>query len=195
MPLINLKDIPVYYINMEEAVQRHIEIKNVIKEFGFKKASRIEGPKEHPPASGLLEAVSKQKPPFIVLEDDCRIKTKNSIIEIPEFADCVYLGICDRAFIGTVQFFQYNRDLVKLHDMLSTHAMLFLTEEYCAECIRVTFECVRAPQHVDIAYSKIMKDWNVYALAEPIFYQEKCVLRTNIRFKTDCPYIDDSRIP
>jgi len=201
MKMLNLIDVPLFYINMEEATQRREKMEGLIERVGFKNATRVEGPKKDHPwhgcAAGHLAAMrAGGEPPFIVLEDDCVAKTMRHLasLSIPEDADCLYLGISDRGLENSVDFFRHDRELVRLHNMLGAHAIMFLTKEYTKACTELAEECVaqRGRAALDISYARIMKDWNVYALACPLFYQEKCVLKTNIRFKMDCPYIDDS---
>ena len=55
--------------------------------------------------------------------------------------------------------------------MLSTHAMLFLTEDYCSMCTRVAEHWMKVANHIDIGYAEIHKYFNIYAFDDPLFRQ------------------------
>ena len=70
---------------MPEATQRRDSVEKATAQVGFKSVTRIEGVKVVDPlnnasdpiagcAASHFSVMAKQKPPFIVLEDDCVIK-------------------------------------------------------------------------------------------------------------------------
>ena len=197
--IIKLHDISVFYINMDDAVDRRVEMEKLLHKRRFKNVTRVKGPKKQHPwhgcASGHLAAMQNRKPPFIVLEDDCRLKTDVGLVDVPNDADCLYLGIANRGTTDDVKFFRHGHSdqIVRLYDMLSAHAILFLSEAYYRDCVKIAQECVdHGEKALDVAYAKNMPYWKVYALANPLFHQAECCLKTNVRFKTDQQYIDDS---
>ena len=128
--------------------------------------------------------------PFILFEDDIDLrKNFNSLdllVDIPDDADALYLGLsvsgtgsgshksgwfCEPAVAG-----KYNNlnNIHKVTNMLNAHAILYLSKKYT--------ETVYLAQHLALADSEIVagdcavayyvnKNFNVFALDEPIFYQ------------------------
>ena len=67
-----------------------------------------------------------------------------------------------------------NSELVRIYNMLSTHAILFMTRAWAQNCL----ECVRQapdsdlPGSWDIPIARSMANYKVYALKKPLFYQD-----------------------
>ena len=94
---LDLRDIPVYYINLDSAVDRREAMEEMTKKLGFKNVTRVEAIK-HPRGSigsgGSHDLIlSIHKPPFIILEDDCKALSVDTLVDIPDDADAFYLGI------------------------------------------------------------------------------------------------------
>ena len=87
--------------------------------------------------------------PVLMLEDDVNITDAYiNNIEIPNNADCVYLGLSncfvpygDRPSVPWANV--ENSNLVKIADMLSTHSYLICSEKW----IRVLLECMEKILH------------------------------------------------
>jgi hypothetical protein len=131
----------------------------------------------------------KTTEPFIILEDDCEIwNLPKESIEIPDDADAVYLGVSQWIYPHAYErlgqnftpilpngppFIESVSDIcTRIKGMTSTHAILYLGRAYIKKCIdaiepRLVFmtphDLVLATQHAS---------HNVYALKEPIFYQD-----------------------
>ncbi len=103
--IIDLKEIPILYINLDEDTKRFRDINllfdDLVKDWGFKKENiyRIPGIRNPIKANGVSEAhlaameFSKQfDGPFLVLEDDVELTFLNSKINVPDDANAVYLG-------------------------------------------------------------------------------------------------------
>jgi len=135
---------------------------------------------------GLIELFKKRMEgefkPFIYLEDDCNTTDWfRHIINVPNDADCVYLGISkwsmhpsvNKAVIGIqADYVETNSEVVRLVNMLSNHAILFLSRKWTESCLAAyeTTATWESPDY-DILQSRNMKSYNVYALKEPLFYQ------------------------
>ncbi len=95
---LDLREIPAIYINLESDVDKNKNMQSMLKDCGFKNIIRISG--EYTPDRPLAgcslshyNALEEVDPPFIVFEDDCKIKNFRADIEIPDDSDAVYLGI------------------------------------------------------------------------------------------------------
>ena len=144
---------------------------------------------------GMIEILKKRLSgpfkPFILLEDDCsRTQWFRYMIPIPEDTDAVYLGLSIygiHPFIpqGYPNIISYTHvpgepDLVKIQNMLSTHAILFVTKrwtEMCLYCFEKTLasEPGTGNYDYDILLCRNLPKFNAYALKKPLFYQDKTV--------------------
>lgn len=180
---LSITDIPVFYINLEEQEEKRKTTETLLKKLGFKSVTRFLAIKHEAGriigcARSHYEILRTQKPPFIILEDDCALNREfTNNLEIPDDADALYLGIShwgrylnhSGPYVHTTQV---NEDVVRVHNMLATHAILYLTESYVDICKRVAHHFgYEVENHLDIGFAEIHKLYNVYALNEPLFRQ------------------------
>jgi hypothetical protein len=195
---IDLRKIHTYYINIEKDVERNKSMKNLINEFGFQNAERSNAVnKPNDPLSGCANShyniLSNIKDKTIILEDDCVIKNKKHIIEVPDDADAVYLGLSEWGFNRDTSkkenfTFSKHKDfegVYKVSGMLATHAILYITDDYINTCKIVSKYSSENSVHVDQSFARIQRYFNIYALASPIFYQSSNQNATNIILKRD----------
>ena len=95
---LDLREIPAVYINLRQHVEKNEKMQKALKECGFNNIIRVEGiARPDKPVAGCASAHHKAlceiDPPFIIFEDDCMVKNFNPEIEVPDYADAVYLGI------------------------------------------------------------------------------------------------------
>tara|TARA_R100001463_G_scaffold2015_3_gene8659 strand:- start:5682 stop:6359 length:678 start_codon:yes stop_codon:yes gene_type:complete len=186
---LDLRDIPFYYINLDDAVERNERMKGILSELGIKNVRRISATKHQIGQAGtarsMLNAiesainpvVSPLGTPFVVLEDDIAVKRWNPIIEIPENADAFYLGISGWGRMNShsgpfVQWEQYESGILQVYNMLGGHAIMYLRKRYIDLVRRV---CLHAgydiEDHPDIGFAEIQRWHNVYAFDDPYFFQ------------------------
>ena len=178
---LELKDIPAIYINLDKDVDKNESMKSMLNECGFKNIIRVEGKytPDRPLAGCSLShynALSEVDPPFIVFEDDCKVKNFRSSIEVPDDAEAVYLGISSWGRMNShsgpcVQSESIGFGMVRIYNMLSAHSVLYLDEEYTSLCRRISYNSYETAQHQDIGFAEIQRYYNVYAFNEPLFYQ------------------------
>ncbi len=108
--------------------------------------------------------------PLIVLEDDVDMEQNcNFILEIPDNADAVWLGI---SHAGRPVYEKLNDEISQLHHMLSTHAILYLTEKYKKHVIEQIDDCLMTKDMpFDMGLYTNQTNFNVYVMNKPIFYQ------------------------
>lgn len=94
---LELKKVPVYYINLQKDTNRNQRMISMLDKFGFEQYTRIEAVEHQNPLVGCSAShhfiLENFKPPFIVLEDDCVLKTEYNQINLPDDADALYLGV------------------------------------------------------------------------------------------------------
>lgn len=194
---INLKDIPTFYINMDKDSERNRDMIQVGKDLGLDKYHRLSATyiKGHPMAgcaTSHYNLLSKDaSSPIVILEDDCVISRKETVIDIPDDADAVYLGLSNWGYIDSVSKlsnFKYTKhkqfkDIYKVDGMLATHAILYLSKEYKDMATRVAKWSADNDKHIDQGFALVQKYFNVYALGNPLFYQHSNTKATNIKLK------------
>ena len=178
---LDLREIPVLYINMDREVEKRNRIETYIDQLGFKNKIRIAGV-VHPDGARAGCALAQHNalleidPPFIILEDDATPLNFNPIISIPDDSDAFYLGISSWGRMNShsgpfVQYDTVDNNLLKVYNMLGTHAILYLSKEYISVCEKVAYYQHSINEHVDIGFTDVQKYYNVYAFNQPLFYQ------------------------
>lgn len=182
---LDLREIPVVYINMDKDVDKRERIENHIDRLGFKTKIRVPGVVHEDGARAgcalaQYNALHEIDPPFIILEDDATPFDYNPIISIPDDTDALYLGISSWGRMNShsgpfVQWEYYFKEvdinLLRVYNMLGTHAILYLNSEYISVCEKIAYHQHNIDEHVDIGFTDIQKYYNVYAFNQPLFYQ------------------------
>jgi hypothetical protein len=186
--MIDLRTIDLVYLHGPHRPERHEHMEKMLKEAGLQGECHMgycdKG--KHSGVLGLIELFKKRLEgefrPFICLEDDCNVTPWfRHVINVPEDADGVYLGISkwsmhphyDKAIMeyqgGPLD---QHPEVVRLVNMLSNHAVLFLTRRWAEACLAAYQKTAtwESPDY-DIIQSRIMASFNVYALKSPVFYQ------------------------
>ena len=182
---LDLREIPVVYINMDKDVDKRERIENHIDRLGFKTKIRVPGVVHEDGARAgcalaQYNALHEIDPPFIILEDDATPFDYNPIISIPDDTDALYLGISSWGRMNShsgpfVQWDYYFKEvdinLLRVYNMLGTHAILYLNSEYISVCEKIAYHQLNINEHVDIGFTDVQKYYNVYAFNQPLFYQ------------------------
>ena len=194
--IIDLRNIPTFYINMDKHSDRRNDMEQLGKDVGFKQYSRVQGvamPKN--PRSGCAKShhsiLENMNQPTIILEDDCVIKTGSYMLEIPDDTDALYIGLSGWGFLNSqskLNNLDYERHekyqgLYKINGMLATHAILYISPAYIEMAKRVAKWSGDNDEHIDQGFALIQKYFNVYALKKPIFYQHSNTEATNIMLR------------
>ena len=178
---LDLRKIPVIYINLDKDTEKNEQMKVMLSNLGFENIIRLSAYSfPDKPLSGCAfswyNALQEVEPPFLVLEDDCVVKNFNPEIEIPDNTDALYLGISSwgRMNAHSGPFVQYEKvgdNFLRLYNMLSTHSILYLSAEYTSLCTKIAKHWSDIGDHLDIGFAEVQKYYNVYAFDEPMFYQ------------------------
>jgi len=182
---LNLLDIPAYYINLPDQKDRNENAYNLLSDLGFKNIIRVDGIRD-PKANivGLSKAnhniLSTAKAPFIIFEDDIEVRNFVAEIEVPDDTDALYLGNSAWAVQDSFHgyFLRYTKSrthshLYRTYNMLSAHAILYLSDRYVSACERAAYYCgYVSAWPIDVPYAELQKYYNVYTTNEPMFVQK-----------------------
>ena len=171
---------------MKQDKEKKAYLTTKLSELGFTNVNRIEGIVASPGIVGLSRsqntALSQIRAPFIIMEDDCDPLYFKSVVEVPEDADAIYLGNSPWGRMNSHHgfFLQYSKvegydEVYRIYNMLSSHAILYLSDSYVDICKRTTYHCgyVSMSVPMDVPFADIQKWYNVYAMDKPHFVQKE----------------------
>ena len=184
--LIDLREIPVIWINLDSATKNAETMEQRFKKHGFKNTHRKSGLIIPPPPNtdksiahfmgcgqshiDVLDDL-KYETPLLVLEDDVEfVENFNPIIEIPDNSDGIYLGISH----GNVYYKtnRYNENYLRIGGILAAHAILYVNPTYRKVMSDVGKFCLyNLSKPWDIGTSAIQSEFNVYTPNNPLIYQ------------------------
>jgi hypothetical protein len=193
---INISNVPVIYITSEGNESREARLLDSLKQIGTKEIMRIQGYNGKDlgkgPAWGnaysqsiALELAAKIRGPVLILEDDCVVSDWfEDSIGFPDSADAVYLGNASfgvesynpsdkLTYIpGPVAWEPFAEKTVKLNSMMSTHAILYISESFKKAAKRFCqFSIDNESVNLDVYFATGMNFYDVYALVHPAFIQ------------------------
>ena len=179
---IDLREIPAVYINLPRHTEKNESMQTLLRECGFRYTIRVDGVnRPDNPIAGAsaahYRALGEIAPPFILFEDDCRLKYFRPEITIPNDADAVYLGVSRWGRMNAhsghcVEWERVDEELLRIHNMLSIHAVLYLNNDYTTLCRKIAHHAGYVIEnYVDIGIAEIQRWFKVYAFNNPFFYQ------------------------
>jgi len=184
--IIDLREIPVVWINLDSATKNAEIMQNRLEKYGFKNTHRKSGliipPPEGTPREiyhfmgcgqshiDILESL-QHTTPLLILEDDVEFAEDfNPILDIPEDSDGIYLGVS----IGNRYYAskRYNENYLRIGGILAAHAILYVTNTYRQNMADVGNHCLHVlHQPWDMGTASIQFSQKVYATNKPLFYQ------------------------
>ena len=125
-----------------------------------------------------IAILSRGENPVLIIEDDIHTDVNTLVnFKIPDDADALYFGISSCAGDSTLNMFNgqsivefYDKTWSRVINMLGTHAILYLSKRY-KEAVVNKFLALGNYDHADVCISRIQKNFNVYCLNNPLFYQ------------------------
>lgn len=131
----------------------------------------------------FFETVGANAGPLLLLEDDATFDAPPGalLVDCPDDADALYLGLSRWSLPrGKRRGSPFPSDLraspvpehpalVRIENMLASHAILYVTPRYRAACA----EALRANPGVagDVLFAELQPRFRVYAQRRPLFYQ------------------------
>jgi hypothetical protein len=178
---LDLREIPVVYINLDKDVDKKNRIEGYLNDLGFKTIIRSPG---YIHSTGNRAGCSKAQYdalssntelPVIIMEDDATPKNFEPIIEVPDNADAVYLGVSSWGRMNGhsgpyVQYDILDNNMLRVYNMLGTHAILYLNSEYKSVCTKIANHQFVTEGYIDVGFTDVMKYYHVYAFNDPMFY-------------------------
>ena len=182
---MEINKLPAFYINLDSDTKKRESTESVLQVLGFSDVTRVIGIPQANSRLGctmahteaLRVALEKTDGPFVIFEDDIFIKNPNTKINVPETADALYLGISRWGiYNGTghrrISIEQHDRQLYRIYNMLSAHGIVYFNRDY-AKLLMKSYEFYRSTNDVqDKANAELMKYFEIYALADPMVYQD-----------------------
>lgn len=183
---IDLRTIQVIWISMSQDSTSSRRIQAMLQEAGFPRhrwspgvSVKVEGAvsKERLYAASVALAHRKvlashtSNEPLLLLEDDVAIEVNASMLfHAPRDADAVWVGI---SRYGKPVITRVNQEISAIRRVFSAHAVLYLVKSYINHAIQCIEQCLDCNLPFDIGLSFYQKDFKVYALNLPLFYQAK----------------------
>jgi len=198
--MINLPSTPTHLINLDSQVERLNNVTGQLRGSGvtFKRFSGT------PHAKGIIGCgmshkalLSQIDPITLILEDDINITDDFTLsYPYPDEADAIYLGVSKWGYISpyatgikdSVIFTDFSDEYLRVHNMCSTHAILYLSEKYITAAKEKIEECLKTSFPFDLGLASIHKDFIILAPRVPLFYQESKVDCT--KFKPEVTHVD-----
>lgn len=184
---IDLREIPVYWINLDTATKNAERMTKMFEKLGFKNTIRksarvIAAPPNTIPSNkhyvGCAQShidifeIEDLKTPFLILEDDAEVidENFNPIIDLSDEIDAIYLGVSvgNRGYICM----QYNTDYKRIAGILATHAILYTSERYRKEVTKISKDLVyNRHTPFDVGCAFLQRHFNIITPNKPVFYQ------------------------
>lgn len=181
---MKITDFKVVYIcpdHNEKYHKRKLYMDSFLTSMGFKEIVHFKsGTESYPNCLGLaIKSIltTYMEEPILLLEDD--VESIDQIeFDYVESADAIYFGLSKwrgsfikNEFEGTAQFECYSKNQVRILNMLSGHAILFISKQYKNAVIDAMNEAVRTKSYNDVMMSRIQHKFQVLANTVPTFYQ------------------------
>lgn len=120
--------------------------------------------------------------PFLLIEDDVDITQWFDITKplyIPSNTDAMYVGFSKYGGSKTINLYEGQSEIsrisnsfIKIHNMLGTHAILYVSRRYKQSVIDELNKILDQPDYnSDVIISRIHNNYNIYGYHYPLFYQ------------------------
>ncbi len=180
---IKLTDTKNLLINLDRAPERLEKSTKVLTdlEIPFERFSAV----EH--SQGIIgcglshqKLLSEIKPNTLIMEDDIGSmpQAPNVLLDIPEEAHAVYLGVSNHGYINRpfgvadcVLAAQYSQKYKRVFNMCSTHAILYLSQDYIDAAHEMTTKCLKEGRPFDLGLAALHRYFCILTPNEPYFYQ------------------------
>jgi hypothetical protein len=188
-----ITDFKVVYIcpdHNEKYHNRKIHMDQLLKDIGFTNFEHYKSSSENYPDCLMYANIDILKNnmdnPVIILEDDVDWNGLKDINYNPIY-DAIYLGLSKCAGhpdknqdLGEFQYIEWSDKQIKIINMLSLHAKLYISRKYKEAVIDIFEKYKNQRYHIDILISRIQKDYLVIGEKAPIFFQSNKFNEYNI---------------
>ena len=192
--IIDFNKIKFYYLTTGKNPDKEKHLEEIFKDYNLKKLSvnkYLDKGKQQSACIGINKIIDlglrDQKinqgfNPFIIIEDDVSIFDKiPNQIEIPDDTDFLYIGISKKGLVSNkncglrnnIYADDINNNLVRIYNMLGTHAIIICSAAAAAAYQRSNMENYFKTEAWDLYLCKLQSYYKFYALKKPILYQDK----------------------
>lgn len=201
MDIRKVKTIVISPDHNEKYHNRKETVIAMLRQYGFENVSHFKsGTDKYPTclSKAFIDILSEHlnDEPVLILEDDVNIYKFDDTLVIPKDADAVYLGLSvhgahptlDTCVVDGVKKQHITDQISKVLNMLSTHAILYISERYKRAVIDILNTIIG--WNSDVVISRYQPVFNVYCVNTPMFYQNDETSLTNsmstfVQFTTD----------
>lgn len=193
---IDLREIPIFVLNLDKDHKRKTFMTEQLNHLGLEHQF-IHAIQCDPSPIGVtlshLKAISQKglKPPFLVMEDDCKIIPHDFTycFEVPQETDALYLGHAlfglrdnkDHYGIrwqqrGNVKYTHYDERYIRIFNMLALHAVIYISEKFVNSAIQANLSALLEHPFTipgDLKYAEIQSEHVVLSVKKINFYQDK----------------------
>lgn len=124
--------------------------------------------------------------PLLLLEDDVALAEDfDPVISAPDDADAVYVGVSNYGAVEPVDYVGFTNmvaaepagdGVLRVHNMLATHAIVYLSERYRRAAVAAMVDALaRLDWEPDRGLAAIQGLFHVFAVERPRFYQRSGV--------------------
>jgi|10_taG_2_1085330.scaffolds.fasta_scaffold01408_15 GR25 family glycosyltransferase involved in LPS biosynthesis len=192
MKTLDLRTIPSVLINLDSQPKRLASVTGRLKEVDieFERFSGVQTDRGIV-GCGLShhQVLSQIEPGTLVFEDDVVVTPHfTPVIEVPEEADAIYLGVSNWGYVRPSQLAlyesviatQYNDDYKRVFNMCSAHAIVYLSEKFIKGAVKIAASCLGRNIPWDLGLAAIQRHFTIITPNKPFFYQEELPQYTNI---------------
>jgi hypothetical protein len=210
---IRLTQIPTFYINLDKETDRKRSMERLLNSLGFENFERFPGTRA-PNRVGcsishsalLKKIIDENIYPALILEDDLSIFNFRNIVECPEDADALYLGMSKMGYDierkeedpKVLKISEKNSEYHRTHNMLARHAIVHMNKEYDQEAVEWMDKFISEPEKYlagDVTLTRLLPKYKVYSLNSPIFYQnDKGTRGLTKKSLDDCSYLEIDKV-
>lgn len=189
MKLINLKQIPIRYINLQKDTLKRQAMSEMLEGHN---AVRVDAHYiEDNPVLALSYsqkiALDSMSTPGLVLEDDCVKNYSQDELFVPDDADIVFLGVwkMDKPLFSAGNKIppyepSYGDSWYRIYSMLSSHAILYVSDRGKEIAMAAYDLAIRSGLWNDAILNRALPFIKAYAPKVPLFYQTSMLEQTNI---------------
>jgi len=181
--LIELSSLNSFWLTCNKSKSRWEDMETMLERLNIK-TTKLNGEITNPYTVGVAmnhrdALIRSESSSVIVFEDDARTTPDyTGVVQVPDDADAFYLGT---SFYGRLQnqtiphtaiCALHDKSTVKLINMLSIHAVIYITDRYKKFVINLLDEFIKEPYGgMDDILATKLHYFNVYAPRVPLFYQ------------------------
>lgn len=137
-----------------------------------------------------LTLLRRLKAPFLILEDDVEFTEHwTNMVSLPDETDALHLGASVFGYVKpnllhswpyTVLVSQYTERFKRAYNMCSTHAILYLNDNFIQRVISVIEDSLKGQRPWDVGLASIQKDHTYLIPNHPFVFQDNLAKYTNV---------------